>query len=65
MIKRRLETVEDARHHIGCRKRAHLQNIVSHLYLMEFQSLTSSLIRTPGLFDQQPDAPSNEVRYLI
>jgi len=40
MIKRRLETVEDARHHIGRRKRARLRNIVSCLHLTEFQSLT-------------------------
>jgi len=40
MIKRRLETVEDTRHHIGHHKRAHLRNIVSCLHLMEFQSLT-------------------------
>jgi len=40
MIKRRLETVEDAHHHIGHRKRARVQNRVSHLHLTEFQSLT-------------------------
>jgi len=40
MIKRRLETVKDARHHIGRRKRARLWNIVSCLHLTEFQSLT-------------------------
>ena len=40
MIKRRLEMVEDARHRIGCRKRARVQNSVSHLLLVELQSLT-------------------------
>jgi len=32
MVKRRLETVEDARHRVGHRKRARIQNIVSRFH---------------------------------
>jgi len=40
MIKRQLETVEEACHRIGRHKRARVQNSVSRLLLTVFQSLT-------------------------
>jgi len=50
MVKRRLETVEDARHRVGHRKRARIQNIVScfhSVYCDTNLKIMVSIVGTP------------------